>query len=218
MIVYRFLRLLIIFVLSLIARIEIEGSENIPRQGGYILAANHLGRLDVTLIWYALPREDVILVVAEKYRQVALFRYLARKMDMLFVDRYEADFATVRTVLRRLKAGQIFTVAPEGTRSPTESLLPGRPGAVYLAAKSGVPIVPIAITGTQDRLVKHKLRRLQRLDIRVRIGKPYRLPALPRENRETFLQASTDDLMCRIAALLPPQFRGHYADCPDLPG
>lgn len=217
MIVYRFVRFLVTLVFFLIARIEIVGLENVPPRGGCILAANHLGRLDVPLILYTLPRGDLILIIAEKYRQVALFRYLARKMDVLFVDRYEADFATVRIVLRRLKAGQIFVVAPEGTRSPTESLLPGRPGAVYLAAKSGVPVVPVAVTGTQDRLVKRRLRHLQRLKIRVRIGEPYSLPPLPRTAREDRLQALTDDLMCRIAALLPPEYRGVYADCPRTP-
>ncbi|GAB4527583.1 MAG: lysophospholipid acyltransferase family protein [Anaerolineales bacterium] len=217
MTVYRIVRWLVTLAFSLMARVEITGLENVPRQGGCILAANHLGRLDVPLILYTLPRHDLILIVAEKYRQVALYRYLARKMDVLFVDRYEADFATVRTVLRRLQTGQIFVVAPEGTRSPTESLLPGRPGAVYLAARSGVPILPVAVTGTQDRLVKQKLRHLRRLHIQVRIGEAYRIPPLPRTDRETWLNDMTTDMMCRIAALLPPAYRGKYADCPAAP-
>ena len=215
-ITYRLLRALIRGTLRLIARVELEGVENIPRQGGCILAANHLGRLDVPLVLYTLPREDMILIVAEKYRRVAFFRYLAKKLDVLFVDRYEADFATVREVLRRLKRGGVFVIAPEGTRSPAGSLLPGRPGAAYLAARSGAPVIPVGVTGTEDRLVLHNLKRLRRSRIRARMGAPFRVPPLPRgEDREAALRERTELIMCRIAALLPPAYRGVYAGrCP----
>ena len=216
---YRLLRALIRTLLPLIARVEIEGAENIPPRGGCIIASNHLGRLDVPMVLYTLQREDLILIIAEKYRRVALFRYLARKLDMLFVDRYEADFATVREVLRRLKRGGVFVVAPEGTRSPTESLLPGRPGTAYLAQHSGAPVVPAGITGTEDRVVKANLKRLRRTRIRIRIGTPFTLPPrVPGADREAALQEATDTIMCRIAALLPERYRGMYAGrCDALP-
>ncbi len=211
---YRFLRALIRGVLHVIARVDIEGVENIPSQGGCIVAANHLGRLDVPLVLYTLQREDVILIVAEKYRKVALFRFLARQLDALFVERFEADFATVRKVLRRLQQGGVFVVAPEGTRSPTERLLPGRPGAAYLASRTGVPVIPVGVTGTEDRLVKHHLKRLHRLHIHVRVGTPFTIPPVPASaDREAYLQQATDDMMCRIAALLPERYRGVYAGC-----
>ena len=110
----------------------------------------------------------------------------------------------------------IAAIAPEGTRSPTAQLQPGKPGAVYLAAKTGVSLIPMSIVGTEDKEVYRRLRRLRRLDITIRMGEPYSLPPLPRQNRDEFLQQNTDEMMCRIAALLPPQYRGVYADHPRL--
>jgi 1-acyl-sn-glycerol-3-phosphate acyltransferase len=95
-------------------------------------------------------------------------------------------------------------------------LQPGKPGAAYLAAKTGVPIIPMSIVGTEDKEVVRRLRRFRRLDITIRVGEPFSLPPMPRQNRDEFLRQSTDKMMCRIAVLLPPKYRGVYADHPKL--
>jgi 1-acyl-sn-glycerol-3-phosphate acyltransferase len=137
-------------------------------------------------------------------------------VDAVWLDRYEADFRTLRIVLKRLKKGEILGMAPEGTRSETEALVMGKPGAAYLAAKANVPIIPVGLTGTEDRVVKYRLRHLRRLDINIRIGEPFYLPPMDRKNRDEYLDQSTEEIMCRIAELLPPQYRGVYADAPRL--
>ena len=141
---------------------------------------------------------------------------MARKVDGIWINRFDADFAALRVVLKRLQNGEVLAVAPEGTRSPTESLLPGHPGAAYLAAKSGLPIIPIGIVGTEDRVVKQRLKRLRRLDITARVGAPYHLSPMPKAGRDVWLAEQTDEVMCQIAALLPPDHRGVYADHPRL--
>ncbi len=161
-------------------------------------------------------RDDIIMMVAEKYQAYWIWRWTARKLDALWLDRHNADFRTLREVQKRLKAGGIAAVAPEGTRSPTGQMQPGKPGAAYLAAKTGVPIIPVAITGTEDKVVYGRLKRFQRLEITIRVGEPFSLPSLPRKNKDEFLQQSTDEMMCRIAALLPPEYRGVYAEHPRL--
>jgi len=211
----RIVRAIARVVLAIIARIEIIGNVDYP-SGGYIIAANHVGRLEAFLVILLVDREDVVLILAEKYKKYAFWRYVAKKVDAIWVNRFDADFAALRAVLKRLEAGDMLAVAPEGTRSPTGTLLPGKPGAVYLAAKSGLPLIPIGVVGTEDKVVKHRLKRLQRLDITARIGEPYTLPSMPRAGRDEWLQEQTDDLMCRIAALLPPDHRGVYADHPRL--
>lgn len=211
----RIVRAIAHVVLAVIARIEIIG--NVDYQtGGYIIAANHVGRLEAFLVMLLAERDDIVMILAEKYKQYAFWRYVARKVDAIWVNRFDADFAALRAVLKRLEAGDMLAVAPEGTRSPTATLLPGKPGAVYLAAKSGAPLIPIGIVGTEDAVVKYRLKRFKRLDITARIGEPYTLPPMPRAERDEWLQAQTDDLMCRIAALLPPDHRGVYADHPRL--
>lgn len=209
------IRSLINTLINLIARVELRGAENIPASGGCILAANHLGRLDVALVYYVIPRNDIILIIAEKYQKYRLARWLAHKFNVLFINRHNADFAAVRAVLKRLQSGQVLAIAPEGTRSKSGKLLPGQPGACYLASKANVPIIPIAATGAQDANVLAHLKRLRRPHITITIGEPFSLPPL-QGNRETQLQTNTDEIMCRIAALLPPEYRGHYAEHPRL--
>jgi 1-acyl-sn-glycerol-3-phosphate acyltransferase len=211
----RIVRVIARVVLSIIARIEIIG--NVDYQtGGYIIAANHVGRLEAFLVMLLAERDDVVLILAEKYRKYAFWRYVARKVDAIWVNRFDADFAALRAVLKRLEQGEVLAVAPEGTRSPTATLLPGRPGAIYLAAKSGLPLIPIGVVGTEDAVVKYRLKRFRRLDIVVRVAEPYTVPPMPRAGRDEWLQAQTDDLMCRIAALLPADHRGVYAGHPRL--
>ena len=135
-------------------------------------------------------------------------RYLARSV--------QSRFSCLTRGAKRLKAGGIATIAPEGRRSPNAQMLPGKPGAAYLAAKANVPIVPIGVTGTEESQVYSRLRRLRRLDIKIRVGEPFQLPPMPRQNRDEFLQQSTDEIMCRIAMLLPPNYRGVYATHPRL--
>jgi len=75
------------------------------------------GRLDAALAYYVLDRPDIIMVVAEKYEKYAFFRWLVRITNGMFIDRYNADIASIRATLRRLNQGQILTITPEGTRS-----------------------------------------------------------------------------------------------------
>lgn len=211
----RLIRAIARAVLTVIARVQIIGRIDY-QTGGYIITGNHVGRLEAFLVILLADRDDIVLILAEKYRKYAFWRYVARKVDAIWINRFDADFGALRVVLKRLQNGEVLAVAPEGTRSPTEALLPGRPGAAYLAAKSGLPIIPIGIVGTEDRVVKHRLKRLQRLDITARVGDPYRLSPMPKVGRDEWLQAQTDEVMCQIAALLPPDHRGVYAEHPRL--
>lgn len=212
----KILRLVCRFILRIIARIDMQNMERIPASGGCLAVSNHLGRLDAILAIILSDRNDIILMVAEKYQKYWFWRWMMRQLDALWLDRHNPDFRALREVQKRLKAGGIAAIAPEGTRSPTAQMQPGKPGVAYLAAKTGVPIVPMAIVGTEDKEVARRLRRFRRLDITIRVGEPFSLPMMPRQNRDEFLRQSTDEMMCRIAALLPPKYRGVYADHPRL--
>ncbi len=213
---YQFTRFLIKTVLQTATRLQAIGSENIPPSGSYVVVSNHLGRLDPALVYYYLNRRDIILMVAEKYRHVPLLPWFIQQLNGLFVDRFNADFSTVREALQRLKAGGVLVLAPEGTRSKVGSLLEGRPGASYLASKAGAPIIPVAVTGTEDKKVVANLKRLRRSPVVLRVGRPFYLPPLRGPDREAGLAQYTDEIMCRLAALLPHEYRGVYADHPRL--
>jgi 1-acyl-sn-glycerol-3-phosphate acyltransferase len=111
-----------------------------------------------------------------------------------------------------MKAGSILVIAPEGTRSKTETMAEGKPGVAYLAMKARVPIVPVGLVGTEDRVVVEQLKHLKKSEIKITVGMPFNLPAIQRVNREEVLKQCTDEIMCRIGALLPEKYRGVYAD------
>ena len=213
---YYFARLIIRLMFGLIARIHVHGMENVPRSGAYIASSNHVGRLDAPLVYLLLDRKDVVMMVAEKYQRYAIYRWFVRRLDAIWVDRFNADLGALRTTLNRLKQGAVLVVAPEGTRSKDGKLQPGHAGASYLAAKSGVPVVPVGVVGTYDRQVVARLRKFRRLDIDIYIGKPFILPPIKGRDREAILQEYTDEIMCQVAALLPQESRGAYANHPRL--
>jgi len=212
----KFFRALVCMIINSTCKVTVIGQEKIPTTGGCIVAANHIGRLDALFVYTVLPRNDVILTVAEKYQKVGFFRWVGRVLDVLWIDRFNTDFGTLRKVLQRLKNGEIYGVAPEGTRSKTETLQPGKMGTVYLAAKTQVPVLPAAFVGTEDRLIITNLKKMKRTPVTVTIGDPISFPKLLRSGRDEFLQSATDELMCQIAALLPEKYHGVYADHPRL--
>ncbi|NTV37729.1 MAG: 1-acyl-sn-glycerol-3-phosphate acyltransferase, partial [Anaerolineales bacterium] len=204
-------------LLHLIARVELVGFENLPRTGGYIIASNHIGRLDASLAYYILDRPDIIMVVAEKYQKYAFYRWLTRLVNGMFIDRHNADIGAIRETLRRLRAGGVFAITPEGTRSKSGSLIEAKPGAIYLAWKAGVPVLPVALTGTEDSVVVERLKHFKRLRVKAVAGEFFTLPAeVKGADRDAIMQRYTDEVMCRIALLLPEDRRGVYANHPRL--
>lgn len=203
-------------VLRLVTRIKVIDRQNAPLDQSFVLASNHIGRLDAALVYHFSHRRDIIMIVAEKYRKIPLIPWFVKQLDGIWVDRFNADFSAVRETLSRLKKGGVLVLAPEGTRSPTGRLQKARAGASYLAAKAEVPIVPVALVGSEDANVVAHLRRLKRPLVTIRVGEAFRLPPLPRKDRDVVLETYTDEIMCRIAALLPAEKRGEYAQHPRL--
>jgi len=103
-------------------------------------------------------------------------------------------------------------LAPEGTRSRDNKLHEGKPGSALLAYKMGVPLVPAAVTGTDQ--MSRAFSRLRKMKVCVEFGKPFRLPEREGTENKVWLKTATDEIMCHIAALLPPERRGFYADYP----
>ena len=212
----RIARFLNRMLLEAIINLEFLNLDEVPREGALIVAGNHLGVLDALLVYYVVDRRDYIVMLAEYHNQYAYRRWLAKIVGAIFVDRYQADFAALREVLRRLNQGGVLIIAPEGTRSKTGGLLPGKPGTAYLAAKTGVPVLPVSIVGTEDRLILSNLKRLKRTPVKVNFGEPITFQPVSRQGREETLQGYTLEIMCQIAALLPVEYRGVYADHPRL--
>lgn len=207
-----FLRWLIHILLDLIARVEVHGYEYLPEEGNCVIATNHLGIIDVPIGLYALNRWDMFVMIGEKWEKVGLFRWASKYFNLLFIDRFNPDIKALRKVISLMEGNNILVIAPEGTRSRTGSLIEAKPGVSYLAAKLNRPIVPVAITGSEDKTLLANLKRLRRSYITVTAGPAFTLPPLPRENRDQALKQYTDEIMCHIGVLLPEKYRGVYAD------
>ena len=198
----------------LLSRLRVTGKEHLPREGGYIAAANHLSVIDVPLAYCLLNRYDVTGLVAKNHQKNALFRWLINMLDGIWLSREEIDTRALRAARDHLQNGGVLGIAPEGTRSKTGALNEAKTGVAFLADQAKVPILPVAVSGTWQ--ITSEILKLKRPVIEVNIGQVFMLPPVDRKTRDYDLQQNTDEIMCQLAALLPPENRGFYADHPRL--
>ncbi len=206
---YRLLFYLFRGLLHLLTRLEVSGREHIPASGPLIVAPNHLHVLDPVLVFSYVPLR-MTAFAAEKWEGTPTGWFLSLVANAIFVERGEPDRDALTRALAVLREGGVLGIAPEGTRSRGQGLLPGKDGAVYLASRSGATILPVAMwgheTATSDWL------RLRRPRVTVRFLPPITLPANARNARTAQLQVYTDEIMLALAAALPPAYRGVYAE------
>lgn len=204
---YTVLRRLVRCLFPLLVRIQVTGQENFPPSGPYILATNHLSAFDSPLLMMVCPH-TVRAFAASKHRRNPFYFVVLSAAGSIWVRRGEIDREALRGAFEVLKRGEVLGIAPEGTRArKVYALQPGKTGAAYIATRADVPIVPVGLTGTEK--IKKNLPRLRRTDVTVTIGEPFRLPESGRV-RGPKLDEYTDLIMRRIAALLPPEYRGVY--------
>jgi 1-acyl-sn-glycerol-3-phosphate acyltransferase len=211
-----FIRWLVRLVFNLLAKVEVSGYEYLPRDASFVIATNHLGIVDAPLAFYALDRWDMYIPVAEKWELNPFLNWLGKYFNFIFIDRFNPDIKAMRRILDVMKKGNLVVIAPEGTRSRAGSLMTGRPGVSYLATKLNRPIVPVAIWGTEDRIFWGNVKHLRRNHVFLKAGPAFALPPLPREKRDETLRQYTDEIMCRIAVMMPEKYHGVYANHPRL--
>lgn len=208
------LRKLVHIALNALAKVEFIGAENIPPTGGVIFATNHMSRIDIPLLFDNPVRPDITALVTDKYQDYAFIRWFTETAQGIWIDRTKADFTAFRQAAEVLQAGKALGIAPEGTRSESRELIEGKSGTALLAMRTGTPVIPVAVWGTE--LAVHDWKRLRRAHLVTHFGKPLTLAPLGRDDREAGLQRYTDEIMCQIAALLPTQYHGFYAHHPRL--
>src|SRR5688572_28068802 len=193
---FKTLRSIVRFFMRIITDIEVHGFEKLPK-GNFIGAANHLGRLDTAALLCIIDREDIIMPVAEKYKNHPLFGAIGRAVNAIWLNRFEADYSALREILARMRKGGMLVIAPEGTRSKTEALQEGKMGVAFLASKSGYPVLPVAVTGTEDRAIMENLKRFRRSKIIVRAGEPFYVQIHQGKGREEAMRQEIGRASCR---------------------
>lgn len=192
----------------LFLRLRVVGGENIVHQGPLIVATNHTIFLDSPLA-ISLVRDDVFPMAKIEIFS-GPFGWVFSNYGAFPVRRGEADLGAFRMALRALERQHAIYIAPEGTRTKEGALQIGHPGVALIAWRSGAPIQPVAIVGARD--FWNCLSRLRRPPVEFRIGEPFQIRPMDRKPNREDLRQMTDEIMYRIAEMLPPAARGEYAD------
>lgn len=188
---------------------RVDGLENVPPAGPVILMINHIAFIDPIVVLNVLPRNIIPLAKAEVY-EYPLIGVIPKMWGVIPVKRDDIDRYAVRQVLNVLGAGEIVLVAPEGTRSP--ALTRAKEGIAYLANRSGVMIIPVAIDGTIGFPALRFTSAWQAEGASVRFGKPFRYRLDIKRPGRDLLRKMTDEAMYVIAKMLPENRRGVYSD------
>ncbi|HEX6540559.1 MAG TPA: lysophospholipid acyltransferase family protein [Ktedonobacterales bacterium] len=206
---YTFARAVVIAIHPLIARLRTVGIENVPQTGPVVLAVNHVAWIDIPLASIRVPRITHYMAKIELFR-LPVLGGIMRLLGAFPVRRGERDREALRISERLLKQGEVLVIFPEGHRSGGH-LIEAHPGTSLIALRTGAPVVPVAISGT-EHVFKGFRYGPWAPHVTISYGKPFHLEAASGGHRtREDLARSTDLIMYRIAELLPPEYRGIYA-------
>ena len=201
---YQFTRLLALGVKGIFTRARVEGVEHMPREGGVLVVSNHLSNADPIVLMAVSPR-PLTFMAKEELWQHAFSRLVVTLWKAAFpVRRGQTDIRAVRNALELLHAGLPVVLFAEGTRRPTGLGRP-HPGIGYLASRAHTPVLPVAISGTEQMGNIWSVTRFPAFT--VRFG-----PTFTVEAGGSSASEIADEIMRHIAVLLPPERRGAYAE------
>lgn len=203
---YYFGTALMKLLLLLFTRWQVKGGEHVPRQGPLIVVANHLSLADPPLLSASIPRQIVFMAKEEAFRSPILGP-LVRAWRAFPVQRERLDREALRRAQQVLGQGLTLGMFPEGRRGSMAEMQRAYPGTSLLAIRSGVPILPVGIAGSEKI---GPVGLLRRPDVVVNIGEPVSLAPAEGKLTRGQLALATDLIMGRIAELLPQSYQGAY--------
>jgi len=204
MILWRLIRVVVRVIVAIIFDVHTVGRQNVPETGPLIIASNHLSWADVPLIPAFLKRRVVYMAKEETFMSKG--GWVVRFLGAFPVKRGEADRQSLRAAEEQLKAGRILSIFPEGTRSKLHTLGQAHAGLGMIALRSGAPVLPVAIYGSENALKKF------RPGITIIFGEPMILTPKGKKVTREDIDQSTEQVMLRISSMLPPEYRGVYAE------
>jgi 1-acyl-sn-glycerol-3-phosphate acyltransferase len=195
---------------TILSRIDKSQLQRVPAKGPLILITNHVNILEIPLLFTQLQPRPVTGFVLSTRWDATWTRWLLNVVDAIPLRRGEANLEAMRLAMDKLKAGYIVGVAPEGTRSYDGKLQKAHAGVVTLALHSGAPLQALGFYGHEN--FPDSLRRLQRTDFHIRVGKPFFIDPMGEKVTRDIRNQMLNEIMYQLASLLPPQHRGAYAD------
>lgn len=185
----------------------VTGMDNFPAKGPAVVVINHLGDADAVLVGASIP------YMIEAMGKIELNDHwfvgpVFRAYGIIWVHRGRPDRKAIRAALDGLAEGRLVLIAPEGRQSVIGGLEDGNEGAAFLALKSGAPIVPMAMTGTENDHIYSHMKKRKRARVTLAVGKPFFLREQP--DRQAMLREGTREIMESLASLLPESYRGNF--------
>jgi len=211
-----FLNALVLAYTRVTCRLDASELGKVPRSGPLILYTNHTGQIEIPLmVAHLQPRKVTGFAKVETWDNWFL-NWVFNTWGAIPLRRGEADMQAVRAAFKALEEGFILGIAPEGTRNKNGRLLKAHPGIVMLAIHSGVPLLPVAHWGGEKFL--SNLKRFRRTDFHIRVGEPFSLKTDGLRMNSQIRQEIVDQMMYKVAELLPEEYRGAYADLENTTG
>ena len=200
-----------LFLCSVLLKPKIYGRKNIPKNGPYIVAINHFHIFDPALVAYAIRKPISFLAASDQ--DIDWQVLIAGKLyGFIPTNRQKLAPSTIKKAIQALQKGDILGIFPEATTGPV--LRRPKKGVTYLSLKSGCKILPMGIIGLEEDIWSQWLKGV-RPQVTVKIGKPFSISSsLPkdRNERQNKLSDIGDDIMYKIATLLPKKYRGEYVN------
>lgn len=211
---YRLIQMIVWLVLPLQVRLHVAGARNLPDTEPALLISNHLSPVDPLVIGAQLRRPLRILAKSEMF-EWPVMGGLARMCGVVPIQRGEWDLTAFAALQEALSQRQCVLIFPEGTypKPPhPAAMLPFKTGAVWLAARTGARVVPVAVWGSERVWLPGRGWRLwSRPVVHVRIGKAYLLQRPADLSSQAELQPIADEMARHICALLPERYHGYYS-------
>jgi 1-acyl-sn-glycerol-3-phosphate acyltransferase len=208
--IYKLVSILVKFGTEILCRIDAPDIHKVPQKGPLIVISNHTGQIEVAVFFGQLVPRPITGWAKMEAWDNAFLNWLFNLWGLIPVRRGEGDTSALRKAIKALEDGYIFGIAPEGTRNKTGRLKRALPGAVMLALHSGAPILPVVHWGGENFL--KNLARFKRTDFHIRVGEPFKLDLEGIKVNREIRQQIADEMMLRIAALLPQEYHGEYAN------
>jgi len=196
-------------ILRTICKVDSSEFNKIPFTGPFVIAMNHTNFLEVPMIFTHLQPRTAVGIVKKETWHKGFTKWLATHWNAIPVDREGLSTDTFKKARRVLKDGNFLIIAPEGTRNKTGVLIPGKAGIISIALRSKVPIIPVAHFGGEN--IHRNLKKIKRTNFTFKVGIP--IIFNPKGKVDSIKrQEFTDQVMYRIAELLPEKYRGVYSE------
>ncbi len=204
---YHTVRLILRLLFLLLTQRRVKGRENIPSKGPLIFVSNHIELVDSPLLWISLNRRTYFMAKEEMFSS-RIIAYFMSSFGAFPVRKGRQDRKALLRAMQVLADGQALIIYPEGMRSQSRKLKLAFPGAALIASRSGAPIIPIGITGTEE--IRGIAWLWRRPEITINIGRAFTLPKIDGRLTKIELSRLTDVIMGHIAEMLPMKYRGYF--------